>query len=105
MGEADRMNHFLLVLNASHRPMAEQARKAITDLGIVVSQTYGQKVMVIEADPEGVEALATHPGVAGVFGGRVPDLHLDQLDETGQLGIAAWNERQTPSYRTAKAHR
>jgi hypothetical protein len=61
--------------------------------------------LILESTPELAKALEAHPGVAGVYEGPVPDELARCLDETGRLGVAAWNARHTAEYREAKRRR
>jgi len=43
--------------------------------------------------------------VAGVFPSLVPDEFKQPLDETGKLGITAWNQRHSAEFLEAKQER
>jgi hypothetical protein len=65
---------------------------------------YGDTVWVVELPVDTEPAIASDPAVLGVFAGAVPDT-LAPDDEAGRLGIAAWNLRQTPSFRASREAR
>ena len=65
---------------------------------------YGDTVWVVELPVDGEPAIASAPAVAGVFAGPVPDTVVPD-DEAGRLGIAAWNLRQTPTFRASRTAR
>jgi hypothetical protein len=62
-------------------------------------------VLIVEAPPDAAASLAGDPAVSGVFEGAVPSALTQDLDETGKLGVAAWNERHSDAYAHAKKGR
>jgi hypothetical protein len=62
---------------------------------------YGDTVWVVELPPDAEPAVADDPAVLGVFAEAAPET-LAPDDEAGRLGIAAWNLRQSPSFRATR---
>jgi hypothetical protein len=83
---------------------ADDARARLQSLGGRLLARYGDTVWVAELPPEAEAALADDPAVRGIFAGAVPDT-VSVDDEAGRLGIAAWDLRQSPSFRTARSAR
>jgi hypothetical protein len=83
---------------------AVEARRAISARGRV-TQSYGPRVLVFEARAALAKRLAAHRGVLAISRGAVPSEVADDLDETGRMGVAAWNQRHDPRFRAAKAER
>ena len=65
---------------------------------------YGEAVWVVELPPDAEPAVADDPAVLGVFAAAAPET-LAADDEAGRLGIAAWNLRQSPSFRATREAR
>ncbi|HEX8922553.1 MAG TPA: hypothetical protein VF766_13855 [Pyrinomonadaceae bacterium] len=99
------MKEALVILNAADRSAARRAHEHIQSEGYHVSQSYGSDVLIAEIEPGSLESLRKHPGVVGVYKEAVPDEHVERLDETERMGIAAWNERHSASYQKAKQER
>jgi hypothetical protein len=95
----------LIVLKDDSPGAAHDARRRIESRGSNVRQQYGPAVMIVEAAPDVLETLKSDRDVAGVFAGAVPEELARQVDETGKLGIAAWNQRHSASYQEAKRDR
>lgn len=83
---------------------AAEARRTISSRGRV-TQSYGPRVLVFEATADAAKRLAGHRGVRAIAPGQVPPEVADGLDETGRVGVAAWNRRHDPSFRAAKSTR
>jgi hypothetical protein len=96
------MGEYLAVLAAG--AAGAEARRAIGSRGRV-RQSYGPRVLVFEAAPEVARRLAEHGGVRAIERGAVPSALADDLDETGRMGVAAWNQRHDPAFRAAKGER
>jgi hypothetical protein len=99
------MSEVLVVLNHVSPRAAQQVRKRMATTGGQVRQQYGPEVLIVEAEPEAIRALEAEHDVAGVFTGTVPEDLASQLDETGKLGVAAWNQRQSAEFQQAKQER
>ena len=67
-------------------------------------ERYGPHVLTVEADDEQLEAIAQMEDVKGVYVGIAPE-PSDELTESEQLGISAWNSRQSEAFRSSKKHR
>jgi hypothetical protein len=99
------MTESIVILTHAGRRAADNARKRVVRAGAHVRQQYGPEVLIVEAEPEVIETLGAKRGVAGVFSGAVPPALLTDLDETGKLGVVAWNERQSAAFQQAKQER
>lgn len=99
------MNEILIILRRNKSGAAQRAHKHVTSAGGHVRQQYGPKVLIVEASPEVIEALEADKDVAGVYRGPVPEELTQRLDETGQLGVAAWNQRHSAAFQEAKKDR
>ena len=62
---------------------------------------YGDSVWVVELPTDAEPALARDPAFQGPFAAAVPET-VSVEDEAGRLGIAAWNLRQSPSFRASR---
>jgi hypothetical protein len=99
------MNEALIVLSPEHKRAAQKAHQRVASPHGRVQQRYGPAVLIVEAEPDLLQRLADDKGVAGVFTGLVPPDVAGQLDETGRLGIAAWNQRHSAEFAEAKHKR
>jgi hypothetical protein len=99
------MNEFLLLLSCETPDACDDAREKVESEGGKVSQTYGRSVLIVSADAGVASSLESHPGVVGVYRDAVPEDVTGDLDETGRLGVAAWNHRRQPSFDEAKRQR
>jgi hypothetical protein len=72
--------------------------------GVRILHSYGPAVLVVECDPNLVTKIAAHPGILGIYSGPVEE-EIPDLDETGRMGIAAWNQTQSPTFKRAKKER
>jgi hypothetical protein len=93
----------LVVLSAEDPAAAYTAQQQLR--AAQGAQQYGSYVFIVDIPPRRIKALEALPAVAGINEGTVPDQLAQQLDETGRLGVAAWNERHTRAYREAKQQR
>ena len=92
----------LMILARGATPEDAQAR--LQAAGGRVLARYGDRVWVADVTPEAEAAIAGDTNVQGVFSGEVPDpAGVD--DDAGRMGIAAWNLRQTASFRAARSAR
>lgn len=78
----------------------DDAQARLQAVGGRLLARYGDRVWVAELPPE-ADPADPAPAFQGVFAGRVPDSETVE-DEAGRLGIAAWNLRQSPSFRAAR---
>ena len=99
------MSEMLVVLSSDDVKSSQQARRELVSGVGKITQAYGEEVLIVETDAGRASALESHPGVVGIYPDTVPDAVSDALDETGKMGVAAWNERRQPSYREAKQQR
>jgi hypothetical protein len=99
------MNEVLVVLAHDNRRAALKAHKRVKTPRGQVKQQYGPEVLIVEAEPDLIEALEADRGVAGVFAGHVPEAIAEPLDATGRLGILAWNQRHSAEFLEAKEER
>lgn len=60
-----------------------------------VTQVASPRLVIVEAEPSTVSALAALPGVEGVYEGPVPDEVLDSLAGPDALFVRAWQVRQS----------
>jgi hypothetical protein len=61
-------------------------------------------VLIVEGSPELMASLAERQEGIRAYTGRMED-ELPDLDTTGRMGIAAWNESQSSAFREAKRSR
>lgn len=99
------MDEVLVVLAHDSPRATKKTRQRLAAAGGQVRQQYGPEVLIVEAEPQVIETLEAVKGVAGVFAGAVPPEVAGKLDETGKLGVAAWNERRSDEFRQAKQER
>jgi len=99
------MHEVLVVLSHENRRAARRAHKRVATPRGQVKQQCGPEVLIVEAEQDLIEALEADRGVAGVFPGEVPKAFTEALDETGRLGIAAWNHRHSAAFLEAKDER
>ena len=79
----------------------EDLHAHIVAMGGRVSQAYGSRVWIVD-----VPEAADWPGELEVYPGPVPDDIATALDdETGRLGIGAWNVRHSASFAATRANR
>jgi hypothetical protein len=99
------MDEVLIILSADRPQAARQARKKLEASGGQVRQSYGPHVLIADGPAEVLRELESDKGVAGVYSGAVPEESTQRLDDTGQMGIAAWNQRHSEAFRRAKSER
>ena len=84
----------------------EELHARVVEIGGRVVQAYGTQVWIVDV-PEGAAEDgpgARWPGVVAAYEGSVPaEITVD--DETGRLGLAAWNLRHTASFAATRANR
>jgi hypothetical protein len=87
----------------SVQPIANELRD---DTACRVSHQYGSRVLVSEAGPTlaGVEAASPHEVALGDSRAAIPGEYR-RLDREGNLGLNAFDLRQSEPYRSAKASR
>jgi hypothetical protein len=95
----------ILVVLKSEKSRKRSGSTLIKSIRGRILQTYGPHVLIVEATTEQADSLKQQPDVLGVFEGQASDKLLGGLDETGKMGVAAWNERHTASFRAAKKKR
>jgi hypothetical protein len=95
----------VLVILTENTKAAQKAHKRVAAPHGQVKQRYGPAVLIVEAEPDLLKTLAEDKGVAGVFAGAVPPEAASNLDETGRLGVAAWNARHSEEFAEAKKKR
>ena len=79
----------------------EDLHARIVAMGGRVTQAYGSRVWIVDV-PEGTDL----PGDLQGYAGRVPDdVEAALDDETGRLGISAWNVRHSASFAATRANR
>jgi hypothetical protein len=94
----------VLIILKTDDPTAHIVRQQIRDeIGAV--QSYGSHVFISTASLKKIQSLVSSPEIVGIYVGKVPETVMENLDETGRLGVAAWNERHTDSYRASKKQR
>jgi hypothetical protein len=96
-----------LILIRGRDQSAESLRRELVSQGFQILQEYGPSILIAEGKNPAVEQFAGHPTILGIFPGRVLDDAVAgmELSETERLGIAAWNERHSQSFREAKEQR
>lgn len=83
---------------------ADHVRERLDAAGGRQLARYGDSVWVVELPPEAESAFADDPAIVGLFAGAVPETAAVH-DDAGRLGIAAWNLRQSASFRTTRRTR
>jgi len=99
------MGQQLVILEAG--AAREELHARVVAMGGRVVQAYGARVWIVDV-PDGAEEGpgAGWPGVVAAHDGPVPaDQEADVEDETGRLGIAAWNVRHSASFSATRANR
>jgi hypothetical protein len=77
----------------------EDLHARVVAMGGRVVQAYGPRVWIVDA-PDG------SPGIEGAYSGAVPgEVEAEIEDETGRLGVAAWNVRHSASFAATRANR
>jgi hypothetical protein len=103
------MDEVLVVLSPkkgrSGRNAQSKVTKKLESCGAVIRQRYGPNVLILEAAPDVIESLSSDHAVAGVYRGQVPPETTKHLDETGQMGVAAWNQRHSDTFQRGKQDR
>ena len=99
------MKEVLVVLKKDSPKAARDAQKRIENRGGHIRQRYGKKVLIVAAADPVIKEIESDQGVAGVYPGQVPEEFSQRLDDTGQIGIAAWNQRHSEAFRQAKEER
>jgi hypothetical protein len=103
------MDEVLLVLKTrkgrSRRAAPTRLEKKLESAGVRIRQRFGPDVLIVEAAPDLIESISSERGVAGVYPGQVPPETARNLDETGQLGVAAWNQRHSEAFEQTKHDR
>jgi len=94
----------LLILEPGDPTTGAAVRDEIESAGGQLLQAYGSRAWLIRLPAQGASRVADHERVEGLFDGPVPE-DVAAGDETARLAIAAWNARQGPAYRAAKARR
>lgn len=98
---------FLILLSSGRSEGEEILWKELIPAGLQILQRYGPSVLIVEGEEGAAERIAGHPSISGIYKGAVADEALAEagLGETERLGIAAWNERQSPRHHEAKQRR
>jgi hypothetical protein len=99
------MTQVLFVLAHDNPEASREAREALQARGAIITQSYGTGVLIADADAELALTLTSHPGVVGVYIDAVPAEACQNLDETGRLGVAGWNQRHHDEFHAAKRQR
>jgi hypothetical protein len=86
-------------------PAPRPARQVLEDAGGRVIAMYGAQVWIAELGTSEAKRLDHDRRIRSVFEGPVPDEIAVGLDESGRLGVAAWNMRHTDEHKRAKAAR
>jgi hypothetical protein len=86
------------------RSAVDGAQGRLQGVGGRLLARYGDRVWIVELPADTESAIANDQAVTGVFDGAVPDTVAPD-DEAGRLGVAAWNLRQTPSFRASREAR
>jgi hypothetical protein len=94
----------LLILEPGDDTTGPDVRAEVESAGGQLLQAYGTRAWLIRLPAHGAARVADHARVEGLFDGPVPE-DVAAGDETARLAIAAWNARQGPAYRAAKARR
>ena len=98
------MGQQLVILEAD--AAREDLHARVVAMGGRVVQAYGAQVWIVDVPDGPVDEGpgAGWPGVVGAYGGTVP-AEVEVEDETGRLGVAAWNVRHTASFAATRANR
>lgn len=83
---------------------SDAVQRKVAESGGEIKQSYGGSVLIVDASSDAVDTLESEAHVS-VFRETVPDDVLADLDETAKLGVAAWNERHSESFRKSKSER
>jgi hypothetical protein len=96
------MVEYFVVLAPAASP--DDVRAWLAAAGGRLGQAYGDRALVVEL-PEGAAAPFTEtPEIVGIYRGPVPE-DLGSLDEVAQIGVAAWNMRQSAAFQRSRRTR
>ena len=77
----------------------EDLHAQVVAMGGRIVQAYGPRVWIVDAPEE-------WRGIDGAYAGPVPPEAVAAIeDETGRLGVAAWNVRHSASFAATRANR
>ncbi|HEX8920533.1 MAG TPA: hypothetical protein VF766_03585, partial [Pyrinomonadaceae bacterium] len=97
-------NQSLVVLRSDEMPESYSAAATIEESGAQVMHRFGPRVLIGRI-PEGAqESITAQAGVRSVHAEEVSRAP-ERLTETEELGLEAWNLRNSPMYEEAKAER
>ena len=96
------MSELLILLKPSSD--MNEVQREVTESGGQIKQSYGESVLIVDATSDTLDKLKSQPHI-DVFRATVPEDLLADLDDTAKLGVAAWNERHSESFRTKKRER
>jgi hypothetical protein len=97
-------NQRLITLRSDELPDAHREAARIEDAGGQVLHIYGPRVLIGHVPPRMQDQVAARPAVLGLHAESIARTPA-RLSEAEELGIAAWNLRQSPEYDQAKAAR
>ena len=95
------MAEYFVVLAPAASP--DDVRAWLAAAGGRPVQAYGDRALVVEL-PEGATAGSAEAPEMRMFKGPVPD-DLGGLDEVAQMGVEAWNLRQSPAFQRSRRTR
>jgi hypothetical protein len=98
------VNQNLIVLRSDELPDAYQAAGAIEASGAQVMHMYGPRVMIGQVPAKAKDRIRGHDEVRSLAAepvARAPQ----RMSETEEIGLEAWNLRQSPDFAEAKAER
>jgi hypothetical protein len=98
------MSELLVLLKPDASSDINTVQRKVTESGGQIKQSYGGSVLIVDASSDTVDTLESQAHVS-VFRETVPAEAVADLDETARLGVAAWNERHSESFRTSKRER
>jgi len=97
------MPQVLALIDTDAPTSAAEVKREILARNGNVLHSYGPRVLIFEGDADLLRSIGERPGTS-VYAGPVEG-DLSHLDETGRMGIDAWNAALSPSFREAKRQR
>src|SRR5262249_13389504 len=97
-------NHKLVLLRSDELPATHEVVAAIEASGGQVAHVFGPRVIIGKVPAKAQQRVTARSEVRSLFEASVTRAPAP-ISETEQLGLEAWNLRQSPAFADAKAER